>query len=203
MSKFKVTGLSNIVCCGCGGITNVAPKRVYNTDDLTCNCEDKEELMKFTVTHISDIVRIDNNHSVRVLPDSVYMFDDEDNIEEINNANMDMFEEPYHHFTKTACIEVIGQDGEGNVLVQNIGDSSDRWVIPSETFLETYEAVETPPAADVSRPPADDDIDDTDEAGDGDIKESEILKSLNRLNQFRQRCLLNLLRMLLILLKQG
>lgn len=36
--KFSVTGLSDIVCDGCGGTTRVAPNKTYNTDDLTCNC---------------------------------------------------------------------------------------------------------------------------------------------------------------------
>lgn len=182
--KFRVTGISNIVCCGCGGTTNVAPKRIYKVEDLTCNCEPHEEAMKFEVTHISDIVMIDTNETTRVVPDGVYAIDEDGNIQEINNANMDMFEEPYHQFTKTACIEVVGQDGEGNVLVQNVGDSSDRWVIPSEIFSETYEGVEIPPAADNligdeethGRVPTEDDTDgaDTDGADDENVTQDDV-----------------------------
>ena len=140
--RFKVTGLTNIVCCGCGGITNVAPNRVYKVEDLTCNCESSEEPMKFKVTHISDITYIDNNDSTRVVPDSVYMFDEDYQIQELQNAGITMFDEPYIQYTKTTLIEIVGQDVDGNVLVQNVDDDSDRWIIPSDVFNETYESVE-------------------------------------------------------------
>jgi len=38
--KFSVNMVNNIICEGCGGTTRVAPSKVYNTDDLTCNCAD-------------------------------------------------------------------------------------------------------------------------------------------------------------------
>lgn len=148
--RFNVTGTSNIVCCGCGGITHVAPKRVYQVKDLTCNCEDKGEVFKFEVSHITDISGLTNGQSTRVEPDGVYLINADGDIEEIMNGNISMFEEPYHKYAKTSNIEVIGQDNDGNVLVQNVGDSSDRWVIPSTVFNETYEPIETPPAANVN-----------------------------------------------------
>jgi len=42
--KFSVSKISDIICEGCGGTTRVAPSKVYNTDDLACNCPAEGEL---------------------------------------------------------------------------------------------------------------------------------------------------------------
>jgi len=42
--KFSVSKISDIICDGCGGTTRVAPSKVYNTDDLACNCPAEGEL---------------------------------------------------------------------------------------------------------------------------------------------------------------
>ena len=72
--KFKVTSVCDIVCRGCSGTTRVAPKRVYNTDDLTCNCE--EDMDEFEVTGITDIVGVDCSAFNRVTPEEVYSLDE-------------------------------------------------------------------------------------------------------------------------------
>lgn len=41
-------------------------------------------------------------------------------------------------YRKTACIEVVEVLSNGDVRVQNQGDSSDIWVIPKDTFASTY-----------------------------------------------------------------
>jgi hypothetical protein len=41
-------------------------------------------------------------------------------------------------YQKTALLEVVERTQCGGYLVQNEGDSSDRWVIPQETFESTY-----------------------------------------------------------------
>ncbi|UTC25157.1 hypothetical protein Bfsp1_1 [Cytobacillus phage Bfsp1] len=45
-------------------------------------------------------------------------------------------------YRKKTCIEVIDKTKDGDYWVQNEGDSSDRWIIPKETFEKTYEKVE-------------------------------------------------------------
>lgn len=44
-------------------------------------------------------------------------------------------------YQKTALLEVVERTACGGYLVQNEGDSSDRWVIPQETFESTYKEV--------------------------------------------------------------
>ena len=36
--KFRVTGVVDIMCNGCGGTTRAVPKKIYDTNDLACNC---------------------------------------------------------------------------------------------------------------------------------------------------------------------
>jgi hypothetical protein len=45
-------------------------------------------------------------------------------------------------YRKISCIELIKELPNGDVLVQNEGDSSDQWAIPRETFKNTYILVE-------------------------------------------------------------
>lgn len=45
-------------------------------------------------------------------------------------------------YRKKTLLEVIRVLENGDRLVQNQGDPSDVWVIPCETFLNTYEKVE-------------------------------------------------------------
>lgn len=42
--RFKVSKIADIMCDGCGGSTRVVPNKIYNTDDLACNCPDDGEL---------------------------------------------------------------------------------------------------------------------------------------------------------------
>lgn len=44
-------------------------------------------------------------------------------------------------FRKKTLLEVIEVLENGDRKVQNQGDPSDVWIIPSETFLDTYEEV--------------------------------------------------------------
>ncbi len=40
---------------------------------------------------------------------------------------------------KKQLIEVVEYFADGSVLVQNMGNSEDRWTIPADVFLATYE----------------------------------------------------------------
>lgn len=42
--KFEISSGADIKCVGCGGTTRVAPNKVYNTFDLTCNCPKEKGL---------------------------------------------------------------------------------------------------------------------------------------------------------------
>lgn len=46
--------------------------------------------------------------------------------------------EPEKLYRKITCIEVVEVLSNGDVRVQNHGDSSDIWVIPKDTFASTY-----------------------------------------------------------------
>lgn len=46
-------------------------------------------------------------------------------------------------YQKKALIEVVEVLENGDRLVQNLGDSSDRWVIPKDVFEFTYEKVKS------------------------------------------------------------
>lgn len=46
--------------------------------------------------------------------------------------------EPEELYRKITCIEVVEVLSNGDVRVQNHGDSSDIWVIPKDTFTSTY-----------------------------------------------------------------
>ena len=45
-------------------------------------------------------------------------------------------------FRKNTLLELVGRTDDGDYLVQNAGNSSDRWVIPKATFELTYDEVE-------------------------------------------------------------
>lgn len=77
--KFTVTGLSDIVCTGCGGTTRVAPKNVYDTDDLTCNCHVNEDGGDQGAKTTEDLSKIK------------------------------YLESPYPMYQKSRCIEVVGE----------------------------------------------------------------------------------------------
>jgi hypothetical protein len=50
-------------------------------------------------------------------------------------------------YRKTALLEVIAREENGDYKVQNAGDPSDQWVIPQATFEATYEEIKEDRAA--------------------------------------------------------
>jgi len=56
----------------------------------------------------------------------------------IQTAKATLLEGEFPIFKKTALLEQVGVFENGDVLVQNQGDDSDRWKIPKETFEATY-----------------------------------------------------------------
>lgn len=48
----------------------------------------------------------------------------------------------YRIFKKNTLLELVAVLEDGSYLVQNYGDSSDRWVIPKATFESTYDEVQ-------------------------------------------------------------
>lgn len=58
-------------------------------------------------------------------------------------TRFDVDEDAKHtEYRKTLTIEVVAFNNQGDALVQNKGDSSNRWVIDSETFNNNYEVIE-------------------------------------------------------------
>jgi len=45
--RFEVSSNSDVKCVGCGGLTRVVTGKIYNTDDLACNCIPPSAATKF------------------------------------------------------------------------------------------------------------------------------------------------------------
>ncbi len=70
--QFRVSSKTHIICTGCQGDTLVTPDFVYNTDDLTCNCDVFKEEVAVKPKIVHDPKSVKTLADVRNIPKELY-----------------------------------------------------------------------------------------------------------------------------------